>query len=96
MRFNAHVVAEVQPSLVYLLRHRLADGTERDGRLTTRRHRRVDDLVNSPCKAGGNGAPGKGYLWLIASVEEAEDPLVEAVLVLDFKGPHTEMQEPRA
>ncbi len=99
--FNTSVAEEAEPSFVYVSRFRLGDGTEKEGTLkegtfTTRRRRAVGELANFPTDKDGMSRTGKGYVWLIASIEETEDQLVEGVLVLDFKGPHPEMQEPPA
>lgn len=79
-------------SFTYLTRFRLSDGTVTDSLLTTQGRRTLGDIVNLPTQADGTSRTGTGYIWRVSSVEAHDDPLIEAVLVLDFEGSHANQE----
>jgi hypothetical protein len=81
-----------EPALTYIARLRLSDGTNTDNKFTTRRRRAVGEIVNLPTTPDGTGRTGSGYIWRVSSIEEDEDPLIDAVLVLDFEQPHPDQE----
>ena len=50
------------------------------------------EIVNLPTTPDGTGRTGSGYIWRVSSIEEHEDPLIDAVLVLDFEQPHPDQE----
>ncbi len=77
-----------EPAVTYIARLRLSNGTTRDNKFATRRRHALGEIVNLPNNADGTGSTGLGYIWRISSIDEHEDPLIDAVLVLDFEQPH--------
>jgi hypothetical protein len=76
------------PTVTYIARFRLSDGTTSDARFTTRRRRALGEIVNLPATPDGSGHTGSGYIWRVSSVEAHADPLIDAVLVLDYERPN--------
>ena len=87
---------EAESNISYLTRFRLTDGTEKEGRFTTRRPRAVGDAVNFPTGADGASGQGKGYIWRVSAIEPSADPSIEEVLVLDFERAFPESPEAQA
>jgi len=76
-----------EPAITYVARLRLGDGTTTDNRFTTRRRRALGEIVNLPTTHDGAGQTGAGYIWRISSMEKSDDPLIDAILILDFEQP---------
>jgi hypothetical protein len=89
---NASVSDQSARNFIYITRFRLSDGRFTDSTLTTRRRRAVGDLVNVPTQADGTSRAGTGYLWRVAGVQLHPDPLIEALLVLDYERPHPDQK----
>ena len=69
--------------ITYDVRLRLSDGHEvKSGTFMTRRRRKVGDRVNLPNGPDGQSEAGPGFVWQVASVDDAN------VLVLTFDRPN--------
>lgn len=61
----------------------LQDGSTTASTFTTRRRRKVGEIVNLPTAWDGSSRVGRGYRWRVRAIEENENALIEATLVLE-------------